>query len=174
MVVLSPLLLAVAIGVKLSSPGPVFFGQERIGLNGRRFRMWKFRSMRVTAECESTWTTANDPRRTALGALLRSTSLDELPQMWNIFAGEMSIVGPRPEQPRYVEEFRSKIPAYMLRHKMKAGLTGWAQVNGWRGDTDLNKRIDCDLYYIRNWSLWFDLKIIFLTVFKGTDDRIAY
>lgn len=174
LLLLSPLLAIIAIGVKVTSPGPIFFAQERIGLDGRRFKMWKFRSMRVSAEAESTWTTANDPRRTAFGTFLRKTSIDELPQMWNILVGDMSIVGPRPEQPKYVEQFRKDIPAYMLRHKMKAGLTGWAQVNGWRGDTDLTKRIDCDLYYIRNWSLWFDIKIIFLTVVKGFVNRNAY
>lgn len=174
LVILSPLLVLLALGVKLSSPGPIFFGQERIGLDGRKFKMWKFRSMRVSAESEATWTTANDPRKTKFGSFLRSTSLDELPQLWNIFSGEMSMVGPRPEQPRYVEKFRHEIPAYMLRHKMKAGLTGWAQVNGWRGDTDLTKRIECDLFYIRNWSLWLDIKIIFLTFFKGFINRNAY
>ena len=172
--ILSPLLLILAIGVKLSSPGPIFFGQERVGMNGRRFKMWKFRSMRVTAEQQATWTTANDPRKTRFGSFIRATSLDELPQLWNILTGEMSMVGPRPEQPRYVETFRSEIPAYMLRHKMKAGLTGWAQVNGWRGDTDLHQRIECDLYYIRHWSLWFDIKIIFLTFFKGFINKNAY
>lgn len=174
LVLLSPLLMLIALGVKLSSPGPVLFGQERVGLDGRRFRMWKFRSMRVSAESEATWTTKDDPRKTRFGNFLRKTSLDELPQLWNIFVGEMSIVGPRPEQPRYVDKFRHEIPAYMLRHKMKAGLTGWAQVNGWRGDTDLGPRIECDLYYIRNWSLWFDLKIVFLTLFKGFINRNAY
>lgn len=174
LLILSPLLALIAVGVKLSSAGPIFFAQERIGLDGRRFKMWKFRSMRVTAEAESTWTTKDDPRKTRFGSFLRASSLDELPQLWNIFTGEMSIVGPRPEQPRYVEQFRHEIPAYMLRHKMKAGLTGWAQVNGWRGDTDLVKRIECDLYYIRHWSLWLDVKIIFLTFLKGFINKNAY
>ena len=123
--------------------------------------------MRVSAEAESTWTIANDPRRTKFGTFLRKTSLDELPQLWNVLMGDMSLVGPRPEQPRFVDKFRSEIPAYMLRHKMKAGITGWAQVNGWRGDTSLNERIACDIYYIKNWSIWFDIKIIFLTIWKG-------
>lgn len=174
LLLLSPLLLFLGLGVKLSSPGPIFFAQERVGLDGRRFKMWKFRSMRVSAENESTWTTKDDPRKTKFGSFIRATSLDELPQLWNIFNGDMSMVGPRPEQPRYVEKFRHEIPAYMLRHKMKAGLTGWAQVNGWRGDTDLTKRIECDLFYIRHWSLWFDIKIIFLTFFKGFINRNAY
>ncbi|HVK62710.1 MAG TPA: undecaprenyl-phosphate glucose phosphotransferase [Bdellovibrionales bacterium] len=174
LVVLSPLLFLIALAVKLSSRGPIFFGQERIGLDGRHFKMWKFRSMRVTAEQEGQWTTKDDPRKTAVGSFIRATSIDELPQLWNIFVGDMSIVGPRPEQPKFVEKFRHEIPAYMLRHKMKAGLTGWAQVNGWRGDTDLTKRIEFDLFYIRNWSLWFDIKIIFLTVIKGFINKNAY
>jgi putative colanic acid biosynthesis UDP-glucose lipid carrier transferase len=177
LLVISPFLLAIAIGVKLSSPGPIFFGQERVGLDGRRFKMWKFRSMRVGSH-ESNgvpgWTQENDPRRTKFGTFLRSTSLDELPQLWNVFVGEMSLVGPRPEQPYYVDKFRGEIPAYMLRHKMKAGITGWAQVNGWRGDTSLHKRIECDLYYIRNWSLWLDIKILFLTLYKGLISKNAY
>lgn len=177
LLLLSPFLAALAIGVRLSSPGPIFFGQERVGLDGDRFTMWKFRSMRLgTHENDGVpgWTTENDPRRTHFGTFIRTTSLDELPQLWNVFVGDMSLVGPRPEQPYYVDKFRAEIPAYMLRHKMKAGITGWAQVNGWRGDTSLHKRIECDLYYIRNWSIWLDLKIIFMTFWKGIVNKNAY
>lgn len=174
---LSPVLLFIATGVRMSSPGPIFFGQERIGLDGRRFKMWKFRTMRAGSH-ESAgvpgWTQKDDPRRTRFGTFLRSTSLDELPQLWNVVVGDMSLVGPRPEQPFYVDKFRDEIPAYMLRHKMKAGITGWAQVNGWRGDTSLHKRIECDLYYIRHWSLWLDIKIIVMTVWKGMTNKNAY
>lgn len=172
--ILSPLFLLIAIIVKLDSRGPVFFRQERIGLDGLKFKMWKFRSMIVDAEKHQTWTVKNDPRRTVVGSILRTTSLDELPQLWNVLTGEMSLVGPRPEQPRFVEKFKSEIPAYMLRHKMKAGITGWAQVNGWRGDTSLEERIACDLYYVRNWSLWFDFKIIALTLWRGFFNKNAY
>lgn len=178
LLILSPLFLLVSINVKLSSAGPIFFGQERVGLDGRRFKMWKFRSMRlgghVTDDGVPGWTVKDDPRKTKFGTFLRATSIDELPQLWNVFWGDMSLVGPRPEQPFYVEKFRHEIPAYMLRHKMKAGITGWAQVNGWRGDTSLHKRIECDLYYIRHWSLWFDIKILFLTFCKGFLHKNAY
>ena len=174
LVFLSPLLLALAVLVKLSSRGPIFFGQERVGVNGRRFLMWKFRSMKPSEGNESGWTVENDPRRTKIGIFMRATSLDELPQLWNVFVGDMSLVGPRPEQPFFVEKFRSEIPAYMLRHKMKAGITGWAQVNGWRGDTSLHKRIECDLFYIRNWTLWFDFKILVMTFVKGFVNKNAY
>jgi Undecaprenyl-phosphate glucose phosphotransferase len=169
-----PLLFLIAIGTKLSSPGPIFFGQERVGLDGKKFRMWKFRTMKMTTNNTPAWTVENDPRKTKFGSLLRATSLDELPQLGNVFLGEMSLVGPRPEQTYYVEKFRHEVPAYMLRHKMKAGLTGWAQVNGWRGDTSLHKRIECDIYYIRNWSLWLDMKIIILTFWKGFINKNAY
>jgi Undecaprenyl-phosphate glucose phosphotransferase len=175
---ISPLMLILAIGVKLSSAGPIFYGQERVGLDGKKFKMWKFRSMRVATDKDKNnvpgWTVKNDPRKTKFGSFLRATSLDELPQLWNVFVGDMSLVGPRPEQSYYVEKFRHEIPAYMLRHKMKAGITGWAQVNGWRGDTSLHKRIECDIYYIRNWSLWLDIKIIFLTFWKGFVNKNAY
>lgn len=177
LILISPFLAALAIGVKISSPGPIFFGQERVGLDGQRFKMWKFRSMKVGAHATDGvpgWTTENDPRRTKFGSFIRATSLDELPQLWNVFVGDMSLVGPRPEQPYYVDKFRSEIPAYMLRHKMKAGITGWAQVNGWRGDTSLHKRIECDLYYIRNWSIWLDLKILLMTFWKGIINKNAY
>ncbi|MCC7441334.1 MAG: undecaprenyl-phosphate glucose phosphotransferase [Bdellovibrionales bacterium] len=175
LVLLSPLLLLLAIAVKLGSRGPVIFRQKRMGLDGRTFEMLKFRTMRADAETGgSAWTVENDPRRTALGTFLRTTSLDELPQLWNVFRGQMSLVGPRPEQPYFVQQFKTRIPHYMLRHKVKAGLTGWAQVNGWRGDTSLDRRIECDLYYIRNWSYSLDWKIIFLTVWKGFVNRNAY
>jgi Undecaprenyl-phosphate glucose phosphotransferase len=173
LIFLSPLFFVIAVMVKLTSSGPVFFGQERMGLDGATFKMWKFRSMKV-GRCEPGWTTVSDPRRTPFGSFLRSTSLDELPQLWNVLVGQMSLVGPRPEQPHYVESFRKEIPAYMLRHKVKAGITGWAQVNGWRGDTSLHKRIECDLYYIKNWSMMFDFKILVLTLWKGFINRNAY
>ena len=175
LLVTSPLLAGIAVLVKLDSPGPVFYTQERVGMNGRRFRMIKFRSMRVDAEGRgSGWTVKDDPRRTPLGSTLRRLSLDELPQLWNVFVGDMSLVGPRPEQPRFVEEFRGSIPRYMLRHHVKAGMTGWAQVNGLRGDTPLEDRIRYDLYYVQNWSLWFDVRILFLTVARVFKDANAY
>lgn len=176
MLFISPLLILVSIGVKLSSPGPIFYGQERIGLDGKKFKMWKFRSMRVATENEdlTTWSSKNEPRKTKFGEFIRKTSIDELPQLWNILTGEMSLVGPRPERPHFVDKFKDEIPNYMLRHKMKAGLTGWAQVNGWRGDTSLVKRIECDIYYIKNWSIWLDIKIILLTFVKGFVNKNAY
>ncbi len=175
LVLLSPLLLLLAILVRLDSPGSVFYAQERVGLNGRRFRMYKFRSMRVDAEAGGPgWTVKDDPRRTRLGSTLRRLSLDELPQLWNVLIGDMSLVGPRPEQPQFVEEFRGSIPRYMLRHHVKAGVTGWAQVNGLRGDTPLEDRIRYDLYYLQNWSIWFDVRILFLTVARVFKDASAY
>jgi Undecaprenyl-phosphate glucose phosphotransferase len=176
LVVLSPALLAIALWVKLDSPGPVLYAQERIGMNGRRFRMLKFRTMRTDAEAEGQpgWTKPGDPRRTRAGRVLRPLSLDELPQLWNVFTGEMSLVGPRPERPVYVERFRASVPRYMLRHHVKAGITGWAQVHGLRGDTPLEQRIEYDLYYIRNWSLWLDVRILFLTVGRVFRDSSAH
>ena len=173
---ISPLLFFLALGVKLSSPGPILFGQRRVGLDGKEFLMWKFRSMRVADDSKQTqeWSNKENPRKTKFGDFIRKTSLDELPQLLNVLKGEMSLVGPRPEQPFFVEKFRHEIPGYMLKHKMKPGMTGWAQVNGWRGDTDLNKRIECDIYYIKNWSLWLDVKILFLTLFKGFINKNAY
>ena len=172
---ISPVLGVLALLVKLDSPGPVFYAQERVGMNGRRFRMFKFRSMRVGADQKGDgWTVKDDPRRTVLGTTLRRLSLDELPQLWNVFTGDMSLVGPRPEQPRFVEEFRGAIPRYMLRHHVKAGMTGWAQVNGMRGDTPLEDRIRYDLYYVQHWSLWFDVRILFLTVARVFKDASAY
>jgi Undecaprenyl-phosphate glucose phosphotransferase len=176
LVVLSPLLLLIAALVKLTSPGPVLYSQERMGLDGRTFQMLKFRSMRVDAEDKTgaVWAREVDNRRTVLGTLLRKTSLDELPQLWNVLRGEMSLVGPRPERPVFVHQFRKEIPHYMLRHKVKAGITGWAQVNGWRGNTSLRRRIECDLYYIQNWSFALDLKILTLTLWKGFVNKNAY
>jgi len=172
----APFMFVISILIKLTSPGPVFYRQERMGIGGDTFQMLKFRSMGIDAEKESgaVWAKEDDPRRTWFGAFLRKTSLDELPQFFNVLKGAMSIVGPRPERPVFIEEFRKNIPRYMLRHKMKAGITGWAQVNGWRGDTDLKKRIEYDLYYIENWSFWFDLKIMWLTVWKGLISKNAY
>ena len=161
--------LLIALLVKLTSPGPVLYRQERMSLDGSVFTMYKFRSMRVGAEDDTgaVWARPEDPRRTAFGAFLRSTSLDELPQLLNILKGEMSFVGPRPERPVFVRQFRDKIPRYMLRHRVKCGLTGWAQVNGWRGNTSIEKRIEFDLFYIENWSLFFDLRILCLSLWKG-------
>ena len=174
LVVFSPLLAAIGILVRLDSPGPVFFAQERVGANGRRFRMIKFRTMRVDAEVAGPqWSRAEDPRRTRLGAFLRRFSLDELPQLWNVFVGHMSLVGPRPEQPVFVDRFRASIPRYMMRHHVKSGITGWAQVNGLRGDTPLERRIEFDLYYIEHWSMAFDMKILFLTLFRVFRDSSA-
>jgi len=167
MLLISPLLVLIALLVKLTSRGPIFYGQVRMGVDGREFKMWKFRSMVVGEANKETWTVENDPRVTKVGKLLRKTNLDELPQLWNIIVGDMSLVGPRPERPQYVEQFREEIPGYMIRHKFKAGLTGWAQVNGWRGDTSIEKRIECDLWYIKNWSFALDIAIIFMTFFKG-------
>ncbi|MBI3755447.1 MAG: undecaprenyl-phosphate glucose phosphotransferase [Deltaproteobacteria bacterium] len=175
-IITAPLMALIAILIKITSPGPVFYKQERMGIGGDTFQMLKFRSMRTDAEKESgaVWAKADDPRRTRLGTFLRKTSLDELPQFFNVLKGDMSIVGPRPERPVFIEEFRKNIPKYMLRHKMKAGITGWAQVNGLRGDTNLKKRIECDLYYIENWSVALDLKIMWLTIWKGLVNKNAY
>jgi len=159
----APLLVLIALAIRLESRGPVFFLQERVGLDNRPFWMLKFRTMREDAEQLGTWTTQNDPRVTRVGRLLRRSSLDELPQLINVLLGDMSMVGPRPEQPRWVEQFSQQIPRYLRRHKEKAGLTGWAQVNGLRGDTSIEERTRYDLYYIENWSLLFDLKIILRT-----------
>ncbi|MES2767747.1 MAG: exopolysaccharide biosynthesis polyprenyl glycosylphosphotransferase, partial [Bdellovibrionota bacterium] len=178
LLIISPILLIVAILIKLESKGPIFYGQERVGLDGEKFKMWKFRSMRIGAEFENGdapgWTVKGDARITKIGKFIRSTSIDELPQLWNVFVGDMSLVGPRPERDFFVQKFRNEIPAYMLRHKMKAGITGWAQINGWRGDTSIQKRVECDLYYINNWSIWLDIKIIFMTFAKGFINKNAY
>ena len=176
LVLLSPLLLLLAVGVKLSSSGPVFYKQNRMGLNGRTFDMLKFRSMPVDAEAATgaIWAQPGEKRATRLGAFMRRTSLDELPQFINVLKGDMSVVGPRPERPVFIEQFRERVPRYMLRHKVKAGITGWAQVNGWRGDTSIEKRIEYDLYYIRNWSLRLDIKIMIMTLWSGFVNKNAY
>jgi Undecaprenyl-phosphate glucose phosphotransferase len=176
LVLLAPLFLLIALLVRVSSRGPVFYQQERMSLDGRRFQVWKFRTMREDAELETgpVWATANDPRRTRIGSALRRWSLDELPQLWNVLKGEMSLVGPRPERPVFIEDFRQRIPRYMLRHKVPAGMTGWAQVHGLRGNTPVEQRIVYDLYYIENWSLLLDFKILFLTLFRGFSDPNAY
>jgi Undecaprenyl-phosphate glucose phosphotransferase len=173
---LSPVLVALAAAVKLTSRGPILYGQERMGLDGQRFRMMKLRTMRVDAERETgpVWAAAGDDRRTPIGAFLRRFSLDELPQFVNVLRGEMSVVGPRPERPVFVERFRRTVPGYMLRHKVKSGLTGWAQVHGLRGNTSLEKRIEYDIEYIERWSFWLDLKIIGLTLVRVLFDRNAY
>ena len=175
-ILLSPLLALLAVTVKLSSPGPVLYKQKRMGLDGKVFTMLKFRSMRIDAEkdCGPVWACADDPRRTRLGTFMRRTSLDELPQLWNTLKGEMSLVGPRPERPEFISQFKSNVPRYMLRHKMKAGITGWAQINGWRGNTSLERRIDHDLYYIEHWSLGLDFKIMLLTLVRGLIHPNAY
>jgi Undecaprenyl-phosphate glucose phosphotransferase len=176
LVVLSPVMLLIAALIKLTSPGPVFYRQERCGLNGKSFFMLKFRSMRVDAEKETgaVWARQKDDRRTGLGAFLRATSLDELPQFINVLKGDMSLVGPRPERPVFIQKFARTIPNYMARHCVKAGITGWAQVNGWRGNTSLRKRLQFDLYYITHWTPWLDIRILWLTVFKGLVNRNAY
>jgi len=176
LVLFSPVMFLVGLLVKLTSKGAVFYGQERMSVDGYNFTMWKFRSMRENAEENSgaVWTTKNDSRTTKIGSFIRKTSIDELPQLWNILRGDMSLIGPRPERPVLIERFKEDIPSYMLRHKMKSGLTGWAQVNGWRGDTSLEKRIEYDLYYIQNWSIFLDIKILFLTVLRGFINKNAY
>ena len=165
---LSPLMIVTAVIIKITSPGPVFFKQERVGLNKKDFNMYKFRSMRMqNAEDEKKqWTTADDPRKTKFGTFMRKTNIDELPQLFNVLKGDMSLVGPRPERPYFVDKFREEIPKYMIKHQVRPGMTGWAQVNGWRGDTSIEKRVECDIYYIENWSFWFDIKILWFTIFK--------
>jgi Undecaprenyl-phosphate glucose phosphotransferase len=176
LIVFFPVFLLCALAVRLSSSGPIFYKQERMGLDGKTFQCLKFRGMRQDAEKETgpVWAKKDDDRTTPVGRFLRRTSLDEIPQFINVLRGEMSVVGPRPERPVFVQEFRSKIPGYMLRHSTKAGITGWAQINGWRGDTSLERRIECDLWYLQNWSLMLDLKICLLTPFKGLIHPNAY
>lgn len=175
-VITSPIMLIAAIAVKISSPGPVIFKQERVGLHSKSFYMYKFRSMeqQKPSEEQKAWTVKNDPRVTGIGRILRKTSLDELPQLFNILRGDMSLVGPRPERPHFVEKFKEEIPRYMVKHQVRPGLTGWAQVNGYRGDTSIRKRIEYDLYYIENWSMLLDIKIIFRTFFTGFINKNAY
>lgn len=167
----SPLMLFAAVGVKLSSPGPVIFRQVRVGKNKREFHMYKFRSMRLNAKEASGWSTGVDPRKTRFGALIRKCSIDELPQFFNVLKGDMSLVGPRPEVPHFVDQFKEEIPRYMVKHQVRPGITGWAQVNGLRGDTSIEDRIEHDLYYIENWSFLFDIKIFFMTVFRTVNQE---
>lgn len=175
-ILFSPIMLIAAIGVKLTSKGPLIFKQERVGLHNRPFKMYKFRTMEVQNEEEEKkgWTKKNDPRVTGIGKILRKTSIDEMPQFFNVLKGDMSLVGPRPERPLFVEKFKEEIPRYMIKHQVRPGVTGWAQVNGYRGDTSIRKRIEFDLYYIENWTIWLDFKILFLTFFKGFVNKNAY
>ena len=172
----APVMLVVALLIKLTSKGPVIFKQERVGLHNKNFMMYKFRSMVVQSEEDEKkeWTTKNDSRVTGIGKFIRKTSIDELPQLFNVLSGKMSLIGPRPERPQFVEKFKEEIPRYMVKHQVRPGLTGWAQVNGLRGDTSIEERIRCDIYYIENWSLGLDLKILFLTFFKGFVNKNAY
>ena len=167
LILASPLMLFCAIGVKLSSPGPVIFRQQRIGLNKKPFMMYKFRSMRINDREDTGWSQNEDDRKTKFGSFIRKYSLDEFPQFWNVLRGDMSLVGPRPEVPFYVEQFREKVPLYMVKHQVRPGITGWAQVNGFRGDTSIDGRIQHDIYYIEHWSMLFDCKILWMTVFGG-------
>ena len=175
-ILFSPLMLMAAILVKTTSEGPLIYKQERVGLHNKPFYMYKFRSMEVQNPTEErkAWTVPGDPRVTKVGKILRMTSIDEMPQFFNVLKGDMSLVGPRPERPLFVEKFREEIPRYMIKHQVRPGMTGWAQVNGYRGNTSIRKRIDCDLYYIENWSVGLDIKILFLTVFKGFINKNAY
>ncbi|MBQ7832155.1 MAG: undecaprenyl-phosphate glucose phosphotransferase [Lachnospiraceae bacterium] len=176
LVIFSPVMLIAAIVIKCSDEGPVIFKQERVGLHNKTFQMYKFRTMAVQKPQEESkaWTVKNDPRVTKFGKFLRKTSLDEIPQFYNILKGDMSLVGPRPERPVFVDKFKEEIPRYMIKHQVRPGLTGWAQVNGYRGDTSIRKRIDCDIYYIENWTFGFDIKILFMTIFKGFINKNAY
>lgn len=175
-IIFSVPMLIVAVIIKLTSKGPVIFSQVRVGLHNKEFKMYKFRSMVVQSESSErkAWTTANDARVTRIGKFIRKTSIDELPQLFNILIGNMSLVGPRPERPYFVEKFKEEVPRYMIKHQVRPGLTGWAQINGYRGDTSIRKRIEHDLYYIENWTLGLDIKILFLTIFKGFINKNAY
>lgn len=176
LIVASPVMLLSAVLVKCTSPGPVIFRQERVGLHNKPFQMYKFRTMELQkpSQEQKAWTVKDDPRVTAVGKVLRKTSLDELPQLFNILVGEMSLVGPRPERPLFVEKFKEEIPRYMIKHQVRPGLTGWAQINGYRGDTSIRKRIEYDIFYIENWTMGLDVKIMFLTIFKGFINKNAY
>lgn len=176
LILFAPIMLVTAILIKLTSKGPVIYSQERVGLHNRPFKMYKFRSMEVQAPAEEKkqWTTPHDPRVTPVGRFIRKTSIDEMPQLFNVLVGNMSLVGPRPERPFFVERFKEEIPRYMIKHQVRPGMTGWAQVNGYRGDTSIKKRIEHDLYYIENWTLGLDFKILFLTFFKGFINKNAY
>jgi Undecaprenyl-phosphate glucose phosphotransferase len=175
-IISSPIMILTAIIIKLTSPGPIIFKQKRVGLNKKEFTMYKFRSMHVQNfnKEKVEWTTEDDPRKTKFGSFIRKTSIDELPQFFNVLKGDMSLIGPRPERPYFVNKFKDEVPKYMVKHQVRPGITGWAQVNGWRGDTSINKRIECDIYYIENWSFTMDIKIVFLTIFKGFINRNAY
>ncbi len=175
-VLFSPVMLIATICVKTTSRGPLIFKQERVGIHNKPFKMYKFRSMEVQRDEDEKkgWTKKNDPRVTKVGRIMRKTSIDELPQLFNVLKGDMSLVGPRPERPLFVEKFKEEIPRYMIKHQVRPGITGWAQVNGYRGDTSIRKRIEYDLYYIENWSMAFDIKILFLTFFKGFVNKNAY
>lgn len=176
LILFSPVMLTTTILIKLTSPGPVIYSQERVGLHNRSFKMYKFRSMEVQSpnQEKGQWTTPHDPRVTPIGKVIRKTSIDELPQLFNVLVGNMSLVGPRPERPFFVERFKEEIPRYMIKHQVRPGMTGWAQINGYRGDTSIEKRIEHDLYYIENWTIGLDFKILFLTVFKGFINKNAY
>lgn len=175
-VISSPIMLLAALAVRLTSRGPVIFKQERVGLHNKTFKMYKFRTMEMQKDSaeQKAWTVKDDPRVTGVGKFLRCTSLDELPQLFNILVGEMSLVGPRPERPQFVEKFKEEIPRYMIKHQVRPGLTGWAQINGYRGDTSIRKRVEYDLFYIENWTMGLDFKIMFLTFFKGFINKNAY
>lgn len=175
-VLFSPVFIITAVLVRCTSRGPVIFKQERVGLHNKPFQMYKFRTMEMQkpSKEQKSWTVKDDPRVTRVGKILRKTSIDEIPQFFNVFKGDMSIVGPRPERPFFVEKFKEEIPRYMIKHQVRPGITGWAQVNGYRGDTSIRKRIDCDLYYIENWTMALDFKILFLTIFKGFVNKNAY
>ena len=175
-IITSPLMLVIALLIKLTSKGPIIFRQERVGLHNKTFQMYKFRSMRVQSEKREKkgWTRKNDPRVTPVGKFIRKTSIDELPQLFNILKGDMSLIGPRPERPQFVEKFMEEIPRYNVKHQVRPGLTGWAQVNGLRGDTSIRKRVEYDIYYIENWSVFFDIKIIIMTFFTGFINKNAY
>lgn len=175
-ILFSPVMLAAAIAIKLTSPGPVIFKQERVGLHNKPFNMYKFRTMEIQKpkQEQKNWTVKDDPRVTPVGRILRKTSIDEMPQIFNVLKGDMSLVGPRPERPFFVEKFKEEIPRYMIKHQVRPGMTGWAQINGYRGDTSIRKRIECDLYYIENWTMMLDIKILFLTIFKGFINKNAY
>ena len=175
LILISPIMLIVAIGVKVTSPGPIFYRQTRVTLHNKNFKMLKFRSMPTNAEQNGVqWGDSKSKTNTKFGQFIRATSLDELPQFLNVLKSDMSIVGPRPERDIFIDKFAQDIPNYMDKHEVKAGITGWAQINGWRGDTSLEKRIEFDLDYIKNWNLWLDIKIIFLTIFKGFINKNAY
>ena len=176
LLLLAPLFILIALAIKLSTPGSVFFRQERVGMNGRRFWIYKFRTMVSASQriSDTGWSHPRDERITPVGRFLRRTSLDELPQLVNVLLGDMSLVGPRPERPYYVEVFSQEVPEYVLRQYVKGGMTGWAQVNGWRGDTSIHKRLEHDLYYLQNWHFWFDVKILFLTLLRGFNHPNAY